>query len=649
MNIQPLSSTPLYPSSPPADRVGSGLGGKYRNLSKGLAFATILLTASPVFSAAVAPDLGAAFDYLFLGLNSSPTDGTVTCTNSNIYGNIGSSSASITNTGCTITGVTDVQISGAVTTDFNNAYGALNTENPDCDGTIPTTNTTLAPGVYCSAAGTTIDADVTLLLDGDASDVWVFRVGTGGGGAFTGTGFHVVMGGTAQACNVYWGSAEAFTLTDSNFKGTILAGTDFTMTGGSFEGRALATNDATVTNLASMTFAGCAAPAVVTVYKEFNPSDAASVLVSLNCSSGTVMNTPLEASEGAPALFTVAGASPGASCTATEAVPLGYSADQSDCMGVMLGDSCTITNTLSSETVVVNKDFSPNSSASVMVHLGCTSGTITTTPLAASEVAPAIFTVTGADPGAICIATETVPLGYSADQTDCMGVALGNSCTIFNTLNSDTIVVHKDFSPNSPALVDVELTCTSGIVTTTPLQASELQPAVFTVTGASPGTTCTATETVPLGYSDDQSDCMGVMLGNSCTIINTRNSDIITVHKVFSDDNPATVEVALRCSSGTITTTPLDAATERPAVFTVTGAEPGTTCSATERVPEGYTADQTPCARIELNGSCTITNRPLTPPLPPPITIHTLSGGSLLLLVILLILATLSAVRGQRI
>jgi hypothetical protein len=67
----------------------------------------------------------------------------------------------------------------------------------------------------------------------------------------------------------------------------------------------------------------------------------------------------------------------------------------------------------------------------------------------------------------------------------------------------------------------VSLACTSGSVTTTPLSASESIPAIFTVTGAAPGTTCTATETVPLGYAANLSNCVNVALGGSCTITNT--------------------------------------------------------------------------------------------------------------------------------
>ena len=73
-----------------------------------------------------------------------------------------------------------------------------------------------------------------------------------------------------------------------------------------------------------------------------------------------------------------------------------------------------------------------------------------------------MFQVTGASAGATCTATETtVPLGYTANQANCVGVALNASCTITNTRNSASITVIKDFIPDSAATVPVALTCTS--------------------------------------------------------------------------------------------------------------------------------------------------------------------------------------------
>ena len=217
--------------------------------------------------AAVAPSLGTAATYAVLGTNIVPTSGTVTCTDTGpgtaINGDVGTTANSITNSSCTIVGAIDTPVAASVVTDFNAAYSGLDALNP-CTGVIPTVTSTLGPGVYCSNAGTTIGAGVILTLSGSASDVWVFRVGTGGLGALTLTDAQVVMDGAARACNVYWKTAEAATLTRSDFVGTILSGTAITMTDGSWFGRGLATTDVAVTNAAPLTFAGCSPEIPVT-------------------------------------------------------------------------------------------------------------------------------------------------------------------------------------------------------------------------------------------------------------------------------------------------------------------------------------------------------------------------------------------------
>jgi hypothetical protein len=404
-----------------------------------LATAVLLATQVAPASAQVAPDLGTAAPYAILGTNVVPTSGTVTCSDTGpgtaINGNVGTTFNAITNNGCTITGSVDAPVAASVVADFDAAYGAMDAANP-CTGVIPTVTSTLAPGVYCSAAGTTIGAGVILTLDGSASDVWVFRVGTGGLGALTLTSAQVVMGSAANACNVYWKTAQAATLTDSNFVGTVLSGAAISMTNGSWLGRGLARTDATVTDAAPLTFAGCASPASVTVNKDFSDDSTAGVSIGLTCTSGTVTATPLNATEAVPATFTVSGANPvGTSCTATETVPTGYTADQSDCVAVALGAGCTITNTLvlGGNTITVNKDFTDDSIAAVAVSLSCTSGSVVATPLAASESASAVFTVNGALAGATCTATEAVPPGYTANQADCASISLGGLCTITNT------------------------------------------------------------------------------------------------------------------------------------------------------------------------------------------------------------------------
>ena len=240
------------------DEQGSRLGRKHPGLLASLGFAALLLGSAPAL-AQVAPNLGTAGNYTVLGTNAIPVIGTVTCTNTgpgaNINGNVGSTFNAITNTLCTITGSIDAPVAAGVVADFNAAYAAIDVSNPVCDGVIPIVSTVLPPGVYCSNAGTTMGAGVIITLNGTASDVWIFRVGTGGTGALTLNSAQIVMGGTASACNVYWNTAEEVALTDSSFLGYVLAGTAATITRGSWVGGMFATTDATVTDA---TVTGCA-------------------------------------------------------------------------------------------------------------------------------------------------------------------------------------------------------------------------------------------------------------------------------------------------------------------------------------------------------------------------------------------------------
>ena len=106
-----------------------------------------------------------------------------------------------------------------------------------------------SPGVICFNAGATFTR-VTITLNGGTNDVWIFKIGSGGTGALTGTNLTVVMPSGAPPRNAYWWTAEAATMTDSNFQGTILAGTSITVTRGTFSGDALAHVAVTLTDTA---------------------------------------------------------------------------------------------------------------------------------------------------------------------------------------------------------------------------------------------------------------------------------------------------------------------------------------------------------------------------------------------------------------
>jgi hypothetical protein len=222
-----------------------------------LAGAALLGGMSPA-GATVAPTLGAASNFAVLSAAPGGT-GAVTCTNSSISADVGSSGlpASVTQTGCAIAGAIIAPVSTQVLVDFNAAYDQYATI--PCTASLNAAYTgaalTLAPGVYCSAAAVTF-TNTTLTLDGqgDANAVWIFKIGTGGTGALTGTNFSVVMSNGGQPCNVYWWVAQAATMTTSAFQGTILAGAAITMTGlaGSttpFNGDALAKAAITLTDV----------------------------------------------------------------------------------------------------------------------------------------------------------------------------------------------------------------------------------------------------------------------------------------------------------------------------------------------------------------------------------------------------------------
>ena len=197
------------------------------------------LLAAPVAAwAATAPSLGMASS--FAVLSAAPNGGgAVTCTTSVVNGNVGSSgaAASVVQTLCTINGAIIAPVSAQVLTDFNKAYDQY--AAIPCTGTLDTAYTdatlTLAPGVYCNDAAVTF-TNTTLTLDptapgGDGSGTWIFKIGTLGTGALTGTNFTVNMANGGDPCNVNWWVAQASTMTTSGFQGNILAGAAITLTG----------------------------------------------------------------------------------------------------------------------------------------------------------------------------------------------------------------------------------------------------------------------------------------------------------------------------------------------------------------------------------------------------------------------------------
>jgi len=217
------------------------------NMFATVLFAALLLVAplhTALAQSASPLDLGSADSFAVLAGTA------VTCTDSAVTGDVGVwPGTAITETNCSVNGTVypGDGVAKQAYIDFLSTYNALSLEQCDYILSGNLGGVTLNdPGVYCvDAASATTNG--TLTLNGSSNDIWIFKIGTSGTGALTGTGFNVVMEGNAQPCNVYWWVAEAATMTGSNFMGTILAGAAITITGGTFDGDALAMAAVTMT------------------------------------------------------------------------------------------------------------------------------------------------------------------------------------------------------------------------------------------------------------------------------------------------------------------------------------------------------------------------------------------------------------------
>ena len=203
-------------------------------------------------SAGSAPSLGAAGSFAVLAGTS------VTCTDSTVAGNVGVyPGVPITQTSCPVIGTINGgdTVAAQASSDFLAAYDAFRAL--PCDLSLATLDgQTLSPGVYCFDSAATSTGSV-LTLDGPSNGLWIFKVGTLGTGALTGTNFTVVRkDGAPPSCNsVYWSVADAVTMTDSTLVGTVLSGAAITLTRGTFNGNAYAKTGVTTTGAA---LTGCA-------------------------------------------------------------------------------------------------------------------------------------------------------------------------------------------------------------------------------------------------------------------------------------------------------------------------------------------------------------------------------------------------------
>lgn len=307
--------------------------------------------------AQTAPDLGATGPYAIVSETFTNTTAGTVITGDVCY----TTPPAVTPA---ISGATVVPCAAVTGTDQNAALADLNSQACTSLGAAVSLDAisigggppgVFPPGCYSSTGAMSITTGTTVSLSG--SGVYIFRPG---GALDPGANSQVVVADGACMDNVFWAPGGGTTVgANSNFVGNIFRGTanGLSITFGDSStliGRALAYGStATTANTTITVPPPCGALNTITVNKDFIPNSTAAVSVALTCTSGTVTTTPLNASEATPAVFTVTGASLGTTCTATETVPTGYTADQTACASVALGGSCTITNTLNGNIVPV--------------------------------------------------------------------------------------------------------------------------------------------------------------------------------------------------------------------------------------------------------------------------------------------------------
>jgi hypothetical protein len=223
--------------------------------------------------AATAPSLGTAESFAVLG------GSTVTNTdNSIIRGNLGlSPGTSLTGfpPGIVVPpGTTHVKdaVAAQAQSDVTIAYNYLAGQACEFGPFGPTdlAGQNLVPGVYCFSSS--VQNSGVLTLNGDSSDVWVFKIGS----TLT-TGPNSTVEGTGSRCNIFWQVGSSATLdTTTTFKGTIIALTSISINDGvNLKGRALARNGAVTLIHDTIDVFGCDGGGIlpsVGLFKTFSPS-----------------------------------------------------------------------------------------------------------------------------------------------------------------------------------------------------------------------------------------------------------------------------------------------------------------------------------------------------------------------------------------
>ncbi|HMI02270.1 MAG TPA: ice-binding family protein [Pedobacter sp.] len=180
---------------------------------------------------------------------------------SNITGDIGTNLGAITGFEISVVAgnmYTANSVTVQCAADVLSAYNQLNSFSPTAvHGAVLGNGEVLYPGIYNLAAAASVAAVLTLDAQGDASALFVFKIG----GAFTtGAGTTVNLINGASACNVYWKVEGAIALgASTSMAGTLIAnnGAASIAAGGTLKGRLFSTLGAIAIDALSSTVAIC--------------------------------------------------------------------------------------------------------------------------------------------------------------------------------------------------------------------------------------------------------------------------------------------------------------------------------------------------------------------------------------------------------
>ncbi len=194
---------------------------------------------------------------------------------------------------------------GMVTADVTAAYNDLSgrTCGNSHGGTFGN-NETLIPGIYCSAAATTLTGNLTLDAGGNANAIFIIKVT----GSFTAaSGSQIILLNNATACNVYWQVNGDVVLNNAVFKGNLLADSSISLEAGTIlSGRALTTSGSITFD--AITASVCDAAALPLKLVSFDAVKTADNNVSISWITGSEINVDhydIEASVNGTAFYTV--------------------------------------------------------------------------------------------------------------------------------------------------------------------------------------------------------------------------------------------------------------------------------------------------------------------------------------------------------